>query len=260
MAWRRPGAKPLSETMMVRLLTHICVTRPQWVKWQSSDMMSYLTSSSQYCIIVAISASYQIMLSFLRMAKKQRHSLHWQHNGRDGVSIICSTACSGADQRKHQSSASLAFVRGIHRWPVNPHHKKASDIENVSIWWRHHVGEITYCMGPANKGLLTKRCSFDEMDDWFVCCASFTVCHWQHKLSIHMHYRHIPVQYLKMLSKCYDTKYYVAMMLSMTCVHESLVVTYCVHFCAEWVDRYRFSTCKTIKPRKPNDLINKNIL
>ena len=25
----------------------------------------------------------------------------------------------GADQRKHQSSASLAFVRGIHRWPVN---------------------------------------------------------------------------------------------------------------------------------------------
>ena len=26
MAWRRPGDKPLSETMMVRLLTHICVT------------------------------------------------------------------------------------------------------------------------------------------------------------------------------------------------------------------------------------------
>ena len=31
MAWRRPGDKPLSETMMVRLPTHICVTRPQWV-------------------------------------------------------------------------------------------------------------------------------------------------------------------------------------------------------------------------------------
>ena len=31
MAWRRPGDKPLSEAMMVRLLTHICVTRPQWV-------------------------------------------------------------------------------------------------------------------------------------------------------------------------------------------------------------------------------------
>ena len=33
MAWRRSGDKPLSELMMVSLLTHICVTRPQWVNW-----------------------------------------------------------------------------------------------------------------------------------------------------------------------------------------------------------------------------------
>ena len=33
MAWRRPGEKPLSEPMMVSSLTHICVTRPQWVNW-----------------------------------------------------------------------------------------------------------------------------------------------------------------------------------------------------------------------------------
>ena len=32
MAWRRPGDKPLSEPTMVCLLTHIWVTRPQWVK------------------------------------------------------------------------------------------------------------------------------------------------------------------------------------------------------------------------------------
>ena len=32
MAWRRPGDKPLSKPMIVSLLTHICVTRPQWVK------------------------------------------------------------------------------------------------------------------------------------------------------------------------------------------------------------------------------------
>ena len=31
MAWRRPGDKPLSESMMVSLLTYICVPRPQWV-------------------------------------------------------------------------------------------------------------------------------------------------------------------------------------------------------------------------------------
>ena len=31
MAWRRPGDKPLSEPMLVGSLTHVCVTRPQWV-------------------------------------------------------------------------------------------------------------------------------------------------------------------------------------------------------------------------------------
>ena len=35
MAWRRSGDKPLSEPMMVSLPTHICVTRPQWVKQES---------------------------------------------------------------------------------------------------------------------------------------------------------------------------------------------------------------------------------
>ena len=33
MAWRLLGDKPLSEPMVVSLLTHICVTRPQWINW-----------------------------------------------------------------------------------------------------------------------------------------------------------------------------------------------------------------------------------
>ena len=37
--------------------------------------------------------------------------------------IVYSTVYSGANQRKHQSSMSLAFVQGIHRWPVNSPHK-----------------------------------------------------------------------------------------------------------------------------------------
>ena len=40
-----------------------------------------------------------------------------------GVSIVYSTICSSAYQRKHQSSASLAFVREIHGWSVNSPHK-----------------------------------------------------------------------------------------------------------------------------------------
>ena len=39
------------------------------------------------------------------------------------LTIVYSTVYSGADQRKHQSSASLAFVWGIHRGPVNSPHK-----------------------------------------------------------------------------------------------------------------------------------------
>ena len=39
------------------------------------------------------------------------------------LSIGCSTVCSVTGQIKHQSSASLDFLRGIHRWPVNSLHK-----------------------------------------------------------------------------------------------------------------------------------------
>ena len=39
------------------------------------------------------------------------------------LTIVYSTVYSDADQRKHQSSVSLAFVRGIHRGPVNTPHK-----------------------------------------------------------------------------------------------------------------------------------------
>ena len=53
--------------------------------------------------------------------------------------IVYLTVCSGADQRKHQSSASLAFVREIPR-------TKVSNAESVSIRWRHHdaSGTMTY--------------------------------------------------------------------------------------------------------------------
>ena len=37
MAWRRPGDKPLSEPMVIRLPTQICVARPQWVILSSPE-------------------------------------------------------------------------------------------------------------------------------------------------------------------------------------------------------------------------------
>ena len=56
-------------------------------------------------------------------------------------SIVFSTVCSGAKQRKYQSSASLAFVRVIHRRPVDSPHKgpvaqKMSPFDDVIMYYK----------------------------------------------------------------------------------------------------------------------------
>ena len=56
------------------------------------------------------------------------------------LTIVYSTVYSDADERKHQSSVSLAFVRGIYRWPVNSLHKgpvtqKMFTFDDVNITW-----------------------------------------------------------------------------------------------------------------------------
>ena len=58
------------------------------------------------------------------------------------LTIVYSIVYSDADQRKHQSSASLAFVRGIHRGPVNSLHKwpimqKMFPFDDVVMLWWH---------------------------------------------------------------------------------------------------------------------------
>ena len=59
------------------------------------------------------------------------------------LTIVYSTVYSGADQRKHQSSASLAFVWEFtgDRWIPT---QMASNAENVSMWWRHHETENSF--------------------------------------------------------------------------------------------------------------------
>ena len=72
-------------------------------------------------------ASILSSLSHITMHQSAIFGLHYSDTMASqisGVSIVCSTVCSGIDQRKHQSSASLAFVRGIYQWPVNSPHKR----------------------------------------------------------------------------------------------------------------------------------------
>ena len=77
------------------------------------------------------------------------------------VSIVYSTICSGADQRKHQSSASLPFVRGIHRWPVNSPHKGPVTPKMFPIWWR--VIMLNKCKALVAWSLFASRPSANIM-------------------------------------------------------------------------------------------------
>ena len=96
------------------------------------------------------------------------------------LTIVYPTVYSGADQRKHQSSVSLAFVRGIHRGPVNSPHKwpvtrKTLPFDDVIMsyvhgrgvsqghhtlccqyhiwwWWLGDVRILALCLDPHQKG------------------------------------------------------------------------------------------------------------
>ena len=83
---------------------HTCVIRSQWVD-KAPNKTKYNTTVGWF--------QFHYNDVIMRAMASQSTSL----------TIVCSAVYSGADQRKHQSSASLAFVRGIHRSPVSSPHK-----------------------------------------------------------------------------------------------------------------------------------------
>ena len=91
MAWRRPGDKPLSEPTMVSLLTHICVTRPQWVNlsWQII-LFNSLKPSDTYMRLYNISTLLQILACRLFGAKPLTESMlpYYQLNPNEHPSEI----------------------------------------------------------------------------------------------------------------------------------------------------------------------------
>ena len=94
MDWRRPGDKPLSEPMMVSLLTHICVTRPQWVNIIAYFVYKLFQNNwwklhfwvKKMTIYISVDIDYVVWSeeSTVR-SKKYAHSLHlimfcWENN------------------------------------------------------------------------------------------------------------------------------------------------------------------------------------
>ena len=69
MAWRRPGGKPLSDPMMARSLTHICVTRPQWAKLRSSQNLVV----TPWIIIISLLFTNAIKYVNLVQSRHYRH-------------------------------------------------------------------------------------------------------------------------------------------------------------------------------------------
>ena len=72
--------------------------------------------------------------------------------------IVYSLVYSGANQSKHQSSASLAFMRGIHRWPVNSPHKgpvtrKMFQFDDVIMCQRSSIIDYALCGCSWNNSL-----------------------------------------------------------------------------------------------------------
>ena len=131
MAWRRPGDKPLSVAMMANLPTHICVSRPQCVKLMTLSLTSLLV--------------YHVKnLTYI-----QSWPLKWRHNGRDGVSNHQPHSCllNSRVIRRRSKKTSKLCVTGLcaGNSPVTGEFpaQMASNVENVSTWWRHHASIYT---------------------------------------------------------------------------------------------------------------------
>ena len=108
----------------------------------------------------------------------------WRHNGRDGVSDHQSHDCLlnrlfRRKSKKHQSSASLAFVWRIHRWPLNSPHKwpvmrKMFPFDDTS-WYPYDATFIVL----STRWLLVAQGSPSErghLKSWYEECINVSVC------------------------------------------------------------------------------------
>ena len=87
--------------------------------------IAHAASSVEKFADINMSLSRQVTLTLVRERDYHEVPSNLQYMSHQISSLLFTQPFfSGADQRKHQSSASLAFVRGIHRWPVNSPHKR----------------------------------------------------------------------------------------------------------------------------------------
>ena len=80
MTWRRPGDKPLSEPMGASSLTHICVSRPRWVKaWETNSGVSLLHFMAKYGLFTCVHHFYLLEKNYNMSDISAIHV--WHSNG-----------------------------------------------------------------------------------------------------------------------------------------------------------------------------------
>ena len=120
--YHKPWIKP--PLVLIRIepyfegISHTNMQDQFWFVWNDAKMLLSLKPANNACncrtfIFPFHMKSYHYSDVIMTTIASQITSL----------AIVYSTIYSDADERKHQSSASLAFVRGIHRGPVNSPHK-----------------------------------------------------------------------------------------------------------------------------------------
>ena len=107
-----------------------------WI-WNTNVQITCAYINCLKCAIHNIKLSWKLSIPYVHHSDVIMIAMASQITS---LTIAYSTVYSDEDQRKYQSSASLAFVRGIHWWPVNSPHKGPATLKIFSF-----ADIIVYC-------------------------------------------------------------------------------------------------------------------
>ena len=153
-------------------LRPFCNAADQYYLFRGNVVHTMWPILQQYSPTALVSILVHIYVKWFWIKPGPCSSLLWRHNESDRLSNQRSIYCLlNADQRKHQSSASQAFVRGIHQWPMNSPHKGP-------VTWRTFLfDDIMMIIGswrpPDHKSLPMSVISIQSLHKNIMLCSSW---------------------------------------------------------------------------------------
>ena len=158
MAWHRPGYKPLSEPMMVCLLTHICVTRPQWVNHQSLQHNDRASSKSSLHLGGTI---YWCCFMILINNEKKKKNVYVLM---DMIQNLWHHSTFTYDMMANEEAMDEKFSHHENEWCPSQNHKHhqfiiSHEIMSDKLWQKicmYVVKDIFVIMGPSTHQLMDR--------------------------------------------------------------------------------------------------------